>query len=83
MAASGGLPVSRLFPSNEFPRASVVVVTSRAGGASVFSSAEIFSTSPDSPSLDVSSSAPRLVAAGGRGLDDVVSIELRVLAPAK
>lgn len=60
--------------------AAIVVVTSRNGSVSVFSSAEI-SSSSGGPSLDVSSSAPRLVAAGGRGLDDVVSIELRVLAP--
>jgi len=83
LAASDSLPVSRLFPSNEVSGASVVVVASRSGSVSVFSSAEISSSSSDAPSLDVSSSAPRLVAAGGRGLDDIVSIELRVLAPAK
>ena len=83
LATSGRLPVLRLFPVNEVSAASVVVVTSRSGSVTVFSSAEISSSSSDAPSLDVSSSVPRLVAAGGRGLDDVVSIELRVLAPAK
>ena len=82
LAGSEQVPVSRLLPSNEVSAASVVVVTSRNGSVSAFSLAEI-SSSSDGPSLDVSSSAPRLVAAGGRGLDDVVSIELRVLAPAK
>ena len=82
MAGSGTLPLSKLVStSGTYETATIIVVTSRAGGASVFSSAEI--SSSDGPSLDVSSSAPRLVASGGRGLDDVVSIELRVLAPAK
>ncbi|MCM3875513.1 MAG: chromophore lyase CpcT/CpeT [Thermoanaerobaculia bacterium] len=85
LAGSERLPVSRLFPSKEVSAASVIVVTSRNGSVSVFSSAEISSSSSssDGPFLDVSSGAPRLVAAGGRGLDDVVSVELRVLAPAK
>jgi hypothetical protein len=82
LAGSGRLPVSLLLPSNEASAASVVVVTSRSGSVSVFSLAEI-SSSSGGPSLDVSSSTPRLVAAGGRGLEDVVSVELRVLAPAK
>ncbi len=82
LARSDSLPVLRLLPSNEASAASVIVVTSRNGSVSVFSSAEI-SSSPGGPSLDVSSSALRLVAAGGRGLDDVVSIEVRVLAQAK
>ena len=46
--------------------------------AALFSFAEISSSSL-SPSLDVSGAAPRLVAGPERGLDDVVSIELRVL----
>ncbi len=79
LAGPGGLPVSRLFPSNDVSPAAVVVVTSRSGVVSVFSFAE--SSSSDSPALDVSGPAPRLVALSGRGLDDVVSIELRVLAP--
>jgi hypothetical protein len=85
MAGSGSLPLSRLFSTSDTGEAAatVIVVTSHAGGASAFSSAEIFSSSAGAPSLDVSSSALRLVAAGGRGLDDIVSIELRVLAPAK
>lgn len=85
MAGSGTIALSRLVStaSVSSAAATVIVVTSRGGGASVFSLAEISSSSPDGPSLDVSSSAPRLVAAGGRGLDDVVSVELRILAPAK
>jgi CpeT/CpcT family (DUF1001) len=83
IARSGLLELSRLFPGHEVSAASIVVVTSRSGSVSVFSSAEIFSSSSNGPSLDVSSSAPLLVAAGGRGLGDVVSIELRVLALAK
>jgi hypothetical protein len=85
LAESDRLPVSRLFPvfpSHEASAASVVVVTSRTRSVSVFSSAEI-SFSSDAPALDLSSGALRLVAPGGRGLDDVVSIELRVLAPAR
>jgi hypothetical protein len=61
--------------------ASAVIVTSRSGAVAVFSFAEI--SAPGGPSLDVSGAAPRLVAPGGRGLDDVASIELRVLVPAK
>ena len=85
MAGSGTLPLAKLVPTSgtyeaAAAAATVIVVTSRVGGASVFSSAEI--SSSGGPSLDVSSSAPRLVASGGRGLDDVVSIELRILAPA-
>ncbi|MEO8586755.1 MAG: chromophore lyase CpcT/CpeT [Acidobacteriota bacterium] len=80
LAASGSLSISRLFPSSEVSAASVVVVTSRSGSVSVFSLTEIFSSS-DAPSLDVAGANPRLVAAGGRGLDDVVLIERRVLAP--
>lgn len=84
LAGSERIPVSGLFPSNDLSAAAAfVVVTSRAGAASVFSSAEISSSSSDPPALDLSSGAPRLVAGGGRGLDDVVSIELRVLAPAR
>ncbi|MDL2717116.1 MAG: chromophore lyase CpcT/CpeT [Acidobacteriota bacterium] len=82
LAGSERLPVSRLLPSKEVSAASVVVVTSRSGSVSVFSLAEI-SSSSDGPSLDVAGANPRLVAAGGRGLDDVVSVELRILAPAK
>ena len=77
MAGSGGLSLSRLIPAPEAPTAAVVVVTSRRGALSVFSFAEI--SSSGGPSLDVSGSAPRLVAGPERGLDDVVSIELRVL----
>ena len=83
MAGGGLLALSRLFPKSDLSAASVVVITSRNGSVSVFSSAEISSSSSDGPAFDVSSSAPRLVAVGGRGLDDVVSIELRALAPAK
>jgi hypothetical protein len=85
MAGNASLPLSKLLSTigAHEAAATVVVVTSRARGTSVFSSAEIFSSSPDAPSLDVSSSALRLVAGSSRGLDDVVSVELRVLAPAK
>jgi hypothetical protein len=84
MAGSGTLALSRLLTTAGVTdaAAAIAVVTSRGGAVSVFSLAEI-SSSDGGPSLDVSSSAPRLVAAGGRGLDDVVSIELRVLAPVK
>jgi hypothetical protein len=58
--------------------AAVVIVTSGSGALSVFSFAEV--SSPGGPSLDVSGAAPRLVAPFGRGLEDVVSIELRILA---
>ena len=81
LAGSNSLPVSRLLPGNEISAASVVVVTSRGGVVSVFSFAEI--SSSDSPALELSGPAPRLVGSSGRGLEDVVSIELRVLAPAK
>jgi hypothetical protein len=77
MAVSGILPLSRLILAPDAPAASVVVVTSGSGALSVFSFAEISSSL--SPSLDVSGAAPRLVAPDGRGLSDVVSIELRVL----
>lgn len=82
LAGADRLLVSRLLAGGELLATSVVVVTSRSGGVSVFSSAETSSSSSDRPSLDVTSSFIRLVAPGGRGLDDVVSIELRVLAPA-
>ena len=82
MAADGTVPLSRLVPVAESPAVAVVVVTSRSGVASVFSFAEVSSSSL-SPSLDVSGAAPRLVAPPGRSLDDVVAIELRVLSPAK
>ncbi|MBK9062326.1 MAG: hypothetical protein IPL89_03895 [Acidobacteria bacterium] len=78
MAGSGALSLRRLVPAADAAAASVVVVTSRSAAISVFSFAEISSSSL-SPSLDVSGAAPRLVAAPGRGLDDVVSVELRVL----
>ena len=81
LAGADRLPISRLLPGSDLLAKSVVVVAGRAGAVSVFSSAEI-SSSSDGPALDVSSSAPRLVASGGRGLDDVVSIEVRILAPA-
>jgi len=81
LAGADRLPISRLLPGGDLLAKSVVVVAARTGAVSVFSSAEI-SSSSDGPALDVSSSAPRLVAAGGRGLDDVVSVELRILAPA-
>jgi hypothetical protein len=81
LAGADRLPISRLLPGSALLAKSVVVVAARTGAVSVFSSAEI-SSSSDGPALDVSSSAPRLVAAGGRGLDDVVSVELRILAPA-
>ncbi len=67
--------------SAENPAASVVVVTSRSGAVSVFSFAEI--SSSVSPGLDPSGGALRLVAPPGRGLDDVVSIDLRVLTSAR
>lgn len=77
MAGNGSLSLSRLIPAPDAPAAAVVVITSGSGALSVFSFAEISSSS--SPSLDVSGPAPRLVAAPGRGLSDVVSIEVRVL----
>ena len=77
MAGDGSLSLSRLIPAPDAPAAAVVVITSGSGALSVFSFAEISSSS--SPSLDVSGPAPRLVAAPGRELSDVVSIELRVL----
>ena len=77
MAGGGSLSLSRLIPAPEAPAAAVVVVASRGGALSVFSFAEI--SSPLPPALDVSGAVPRLVAAPGRGLDEVVSIELRVL----
>jgi hypothetical protein len=83
MAAGPTLPLSRLVPAPDAPTATVVVVTSRSGSPSVFSFAEVSSSSSLSPSLDVSGAALRLVAGAGRGLDDVVSIELRVLTPPK
>ena len=43
----------------------------------------LFFSSSLSPSLDVSGDAPRLEAAPGRSLDDVVSIEVRVLSPSR
>ena len=79
MAVSGSLPLSRLILAPDAPAAAVVVVTSGSGALSVFSFAEISSSSSLSPSLDISGAAPRLVAPDGRGLSDVVSIELRVL----
>ncbi|HQQ78577.1 MAG TPA: CpcT/CpeT family chromophore lyase [Thermoanaerobaculia bacterium] len=77
IAGSDSLSLSRLIQAPEASAAAVVVVASSSGALSVFSFAEI-SSSALSPSLDVSGAAPRLVAAPGRGLDDVVSIELRV-----
>lgn len=82
MAREGSVPLSALVPTPEALAAAVVVVTSRGGTLSVFSFAEISSSSSPSslsPSLDVSGAAPRLVAAPGRGLSDVISIEIRVL----
>jgi len=81
LAGSDRLPISRLLSRDETSFATVVVVTSRSDSVSVFSFAEI--SSSGGPFLEVSSGAARLVAAGGRGLDDVISVELRVLAPAK
>ncbi len=83
MAGNAALAISRLFSDREVSASSVVVVTSRSGAVSVFSSAEIFSFSSEAPALDLSSNAPRLAASGARGLEDVVSIELRVLAPSR
>jgi hypothetical protein len=84
MTGSASLSLSRLVPAAEAAAAAVVVVTSRSGAVSVFSFAEISSSSsPLSPSLDVSGDTPRLVAPSGRGLDDVVSIDLRVLSSPK
>ena len=85
IAGDGKVQLSRLVPASGILAASVVVVTSRSGAVSVFSFAEISSSSFSSlsPTLDVSSDVPRLVAAPGRSLDDVVSIELRVLVPSK
>jgi hypothetical protein len=77
MAGSGGVLLSRLIPAPEAPAAAVILVTSRSGALSVFAYAEI--SSPLPPALDLSGPAPRLVAAPGRELDDVVSVELRVL----
>jgi hypothetical protein len=81
MAGTGAVSLGRLLSSPDAPAASVVVVTSRSGAVSVFSFAEI--SSSVSPGLDPSGGALRLVAPPGRGLDDVVSIDLRVLAGAK
>jgi hypothetical protein len=81
MTGSASLLLSRLVPAAEAAAAAVVVVTSRSGAISVFSFAEI--SSPGGPSLDVSGDTPRLVASSGRGLDDVVSIDLRVLSSPK
>ena len=75
------VPLSRLFSPDDLSTrsaAAVVLVTSRTGAVSVFSSAEI---SSGGPSLDVSGAAPRLVAPAPRALEDVVSVELRVLSP--
>jgi hypothetical protein len=77
LAEGGPLTLSKVVPLAENPGAAVVIVASSSGAVSVFSFAEISSSS--SPSLDVSGAVPRLVAAPGRGLSDVVSIELRVL----
>jgi hypothetical protein len=79
MAGDGSLLLSRLVPAPDAPLAAVVVITSGGGALSVFSFAEISSSSSVSPSLDLSGTTPRLVAPEGRGLSDVVSIELRVL----
>ncbi len=79
VAGAERVPLGRFFEGDAADPAAVVVVTSRSGAISVFSFAEISSSSV---SLDVSGSAPRLVAAPGRSLDDVASIELRVLGPA-
>jgi hypothetical protein len=81
LTGTGVLWLGRLLPSPDAPAAAVVVVTSRSGATSVFAFAEI--SSSVSPALDLSGDAPRLVAAPGRSLDDVVSIELRVLSPSK
>lgn len=81
MAGADGVPVKRFFEGALASPAAVAVVTNRSGAVSVFSSAEIFSSS--GPSLDVSGDAPRLVASPGRGLDDVVSIELRTFGPGR
>ena len=80
MAGAAELPLKRLFESALSDPAAVVVATSRSGAVSVFSSVEISSSSF---ALDVSGDSLRLVAAPGRSLEDVVSIELRVLAPAR
>ena len=83
MAREGRIPLADVAARPTAAEAAwVVLVTSRSGALSVFSFAEI-SSSSSPPSLDVSGAAPRLVAAPGRGLDDVVSIELRVLTPAQ
>jgi hypothetical protein len=81
MSGAEGVRLKRFFEGVQSDPAAVVVVTAWSGAISVFSFAEISSSSP--PSLDVSGPAPRLVAVAGRGLDDVASIELRVLAPAR
>ena len=80
MAGAKGIALGRFFEGEGAGPAAVVVVTSLSGSASAFSFAEI-SSSSSSASLDVSGAAPRLVAAPGRSLDDVASIELRVLVP--
>lgn len=79
LAGAGRVSLEKLVegPASGDVGAAVVVVTSSGGSVSVFSRAEI--TSPGGPSLDVGGASPRLVAAGGRGLEEVVSIELRVL----
>ncbi len=81
VAGEGSILLARLIPEPNTPAASIVVVTSRTGSTSVFSFAEVSSSS--GPSLDLSGAAPRLVAPAPRALDDITSIELRDLAPAK
>jgi hypothetical protein len=81
IAEGGHVSLSRLVSAPDAPAAAIVVVTSRSGSVSAFSFAEI--SSPLSPSLDVSGASARLVAGGGRGLDDVAAVELRVLSPAR
>jgi hypothetical protein len=82
LAGSDRVPVEELLTGTPTSGrgAAIVIVTSSSGALSVFSFAEI--SSPGGPVLDLSGASPRLVATGGRGLADVVSIELRVLAPA-
>jgi len=76
IAGTERIRLGRFFEGSPAGPSAAIVVTSRSGAVSLFSSAEI-SSSP--VSLDVSGAVPRLVAAPGRGLEDVVSIELKLL----
>ncbi|MGA7990252.1 MAG: CpcT/CpeT family chromophore lyase, partial [Thermoanaerobaculia bacterium] len=83
IAGAERLSIDRLVgePAAADRGAAVVVVTSSRGTVSVFSFTEI--SSPGGPTLDVTGATLRLVASPGRELEDVVSVELRALAPGR